>query len=317
MVDVGGALRATMCAIDTLLALVVGTAVAASGCGTTPAPEHPHTAAEKGDAATLSYLGVAGWKLEAGGRVLLFDPYFTRIDLDALPKDRAIEPDRAAIERWAPKRADLILISHSHYDHLMDAPAIAAATGALVVGTDSTVRVARAAGLPDRQVVVAHGGETFDWPLFDVRAIPALHSLIGMPSVPIAQNVTLPMPASAWNEGGTLQYLVKSAGHSVFFMGTANFVEAQLEGTHPDVAIVAVGLRDKIPDYTCRLMRALGRPKLVLPNHFDSHRTPLGERPPTLGVETREDLAHFADEVRACSPATRVAVPAYFEPISI
>jgi L-ascorbate metabolism protein UlaG (beta-lactamase superfamily) len=200
----------------------------------------------------------------------------------------------------------------------MDVPPIARATGAMVVGTDSTVRVARAEGLPDGKLVLAHGGESFDWPPFDVRPIPALHSLIGMSSAPIAQNVTLPMPASAWNEGGTLQYLVKTAGRRIFFMGTANFVVSEVAGAAPaDVAIIAVGLREKVPDYTCRLVRALGQPKLVLPTHFDAHRRPLGDHPPPYDAETREDLAHFADEVHACSPATRVVVPAYFEPIAI
>jgi hypothetical protein len=40
------------------------------------------------------------------------------------------------------------------------------------------------------------------------------------------------------------------------------------------VAIVATGLRDRIRDYTCRLMRVLGRPRVVLPTHFDDFRAP-------------------------------------------
>jgi L-ascorbate metabolism protein UlaG (beta-lactamase superfamily) len=290
---------------------------AAFGCTTTSSASHPAAASRGIDTVTLTYLGVAGWQLTAGSHTLLFDPYFTRVDTDALPEGAPLVSDQGAIDRYAPKRADVILVSHSHYDHLMDVPTIARATGAAVVGTDSTVRIGRAAGLPERQLALARGGESFDWPPFEVRTVRALHSLIGMSSAPIAENVTLPMPASAWNEGGTLQYLVKTAGRRVFFMGTANFVESELAGAAADVAIVAVGLRQKIPDYTCRLMRVLGQPKLVLPNHFDAHRRPLGDHPPPFDEETREDLARFADEVHACSPATRVVVPAYFEPIAI
>jgi L-ascorbate metabolism protein UlaG (beta-lactamase superfamily) len=298
-------------------AVVLLLATAAFGCTTTPSPANPPGASDRIDTVTLTYLGVAGWQLTAGSHTLLFDPYFTRVDTDALPDGAALLPDQAAIDRYAPKRADVILVSHSHYDHLLDVPTIARATGAAVVGTDSTVRVGRAANVPERQLVLAHGGESFDWPPFEVRAIPALHSLIGMSSAPIAENVTLPMPASAWNEGRTLQYLVKTAGRRIFFMGTANFVERELAGAAADVAIVAVGLREKIPDYTCRLVRVLGQPKLVLPNHFDAHRRPLGDHPPPFDDESRQDLARFADEVHTCSPATRIVVPAYFEPIVI
>jgi L-ascorbate metabolism protein UlaG (beta-lactamase superfamily) len=297
-----------------LLSILMAAAV---GCSVTPSPAHPVAATENTEPVTLTYLGVAGWQLAAGPHTLLLDPYFARVDPDALAESAPLSPDHAAIDRYAPKRADVILVSHSHYDHLMDVPAIARATGAMVVGTDSTLRVAAAASVPRQRLVLARGGESFDWPPFDVRAVPALHSLVGMTSAPIAQNVTLPMPASAWNEGGTLQYVVKTAGRTVFFMSTANFVESTLAGTSADVAVVATGLREKIPDYTCRLLRALGQPKLVLPTHFDDHRKPLGDRPPPYDEETRQDLDRFAAEVHACSPATRVVVPAYFEPIPI
>lgn len=34
----------------------------------------------------------------------------------------------------------------------------------------------------------------------------------------------------------------------MLFIGTANFIESELEGLRPDVAVVAIGLREKIPD---------------------------------------------------------------------
>jgi L-ascorbate metabolism protein UlaG (beta-lactamase superfamily) len=306
---------------DIRLLVLAVTAAASLACSTTPSPEHPRASPAQADAVSLTYLGVAGWKLESGSHALLFDPYFTRVDPDALPESAPIAPDAAAIARWAPRHADVILVSHSHYDHLMDVPAIAQATGAIVVGTEGTVRIAKAAGLPDRQTAAVRGGEaltgeTLAGSPFEVRPISALHSLIGIPSAPVPPAVSLPMPARAWAEGGTLQYLVTVAGHRVLFLGTANFIEGQLAGVHPDVAVVAIGLRDKIPDYTCRLMRAIGQPPLVLPNHFDDHRAPLGDRP-SLTDDVREEIGHFADEVHACSPATRVVVPGYFDPIPI
>src|SRR5262245_34233629 len=73
----------------------------------------------------LTYLGVAGWRIDGGAITVLADPYFSRPDLDG-----PIAPDPAAIAARAPARADLIVIGHSHVDHLLDAPAIALRTGA-------------------------------------------------------------------------------------------------------------------------------------------------------------------------------------------
>jgi L-ascorbate metabolism protein UlaG (beta-lactamase superfamily) len=264
---------------------------------------------------TLTYLGVAGWEMTDGAHTLLVDPYFSRLDVES--DDVTIEPDSQAIAHYAPARADVVLVEHSHYDHLLDVPAVALATGAMVVGTESTFNVLRAAGVPERQLVVARGHERLELGAFSVRAIPGLHSLIGKDSAPIPRDVKLPMTAGQWAEGGTLQYLVHAAGRSVLFIGSANFIEAELTGLRPDVAVIATGLREKIPDYSCRLMRALGNPPLVLTDHFDAHWQPLGPKQMDIGDNGRASLAAFADEIHRCAPSTKVVVPAHLQPMSI
>jgi L-ascorbate metabolism protein UlaG (beta-lactamase superfamily) len=264
---------------------------------------------------SLTYLGVAGWQITDGAHTLLFDPYFSRVDVD--DDSAALSPDEAQIARYAPAHADGILVGHSHYDHLLDVPAIARRTGAAVVGTESTLNVARASGVAGSHLRLARGGETFDIGPFNVRAIRALHSLIGQPDAPIPPDVTMPMAANAYNEGGTLQFLVRFEGRTILFIGTANFVESELSGLRPDIAIIAVGLREKIPDYSCRLMRALGRPRLVLTNHFDAHWKPLGPEQMSIEEDSRKSLEKFADEVHACAPETKVVVPVHLQPMSI
>jgi L-ascorbate metabolism protein UlaG (beta-lactamase superfamily) len=263
---------------------------------------------------TLTYLGVAGWRVVDGSHTLLVDPYFSRVDAQ---DGVVLSPDQDAIAKYAPAHADVILVGHSHYDHLLDVPTIARATGATVVGTESTLNVVRAAGLPERSLVLAQGGETFELGPFSVHAIRGLHSLTGHASAAIPHNVTLPMTADGYAEGSTLQYLVRVSGHAILFIGSANFIEGEVEGLRPDIAVVAVGLREKIPDYSCRLMRALGRPPLVLTNHFDANRKPLGSSQTDIGDEGRADLVRFADEIHTCAPTTKVVVPTHFQPIAL
>ena len=119
------------------------------------------------------------------------------------------------------------------------------------------------------------------------------------------------MPASGYAEGGKLAYLLRLGGHEVLFLGTANFIERELAGLRPDIAIVAVGLRHEIHDYTCRLMRALGGPAHVYANHFDDWQgAPLDREPDA-------DLQAFVAEVRACSPTTQVVIPRHFTAYAI
>lgn len=174
-----------------------------------------------------------------------------------------------------------------------------------------------AAGVAPSHLLLAQGGSTFEIGPFSIRAVRGLHSLTGQGNAMIPREITLPMPASAYAEGGTLDYLVRVEQRTLLFVGSANFIEGELIGLRPDVAILAVGLREKIPDYACRLMRALGRPPLVLTDHFDAHWKPLGPEQMSLGDDARASLARFADEIHACAPATKVVVPEHFRPIAI
>jgi L-ascorbate metabolism protein UlaG (beta-lactamase superfamily) len=268
--------------------------------------------------ATLTYLGVAGWSLDSDTNTLLFDPYVTRSPVSDM--DLTVTPDHAAIERFVPPRADLIVVSHSHWDHVLDVPAIALRTNAVVLGTESTAALARASHVPAQHIVSASGGEELVFKGFRVRVVKALHSLIdddiGI-SGTIAPSPQLPLRARDYQEGGTLQYFVQFAGHRLYFVGTANFLEDQLRDVKADIAIIATGLRDKVPDYTCRLMRALGQPKLVLVNHFDAFKEPLTPGAMTLSDETRADLAAFEVEVHRCAPESRVIIPSWLEPIPL
>lgn len=267
---------------------------------------------------TLTYLGVAGWSITDGAHTVLVDPYFTRPSFaDGVP----IATDEAAITaalsaRRLPARADVIVVGHSHVDHVLDAPAVARKTSASVMGTVSTTNYARATGLPATQVIPVKGGEDYAFEGFSIRAIPGLHSALDdkhyFGSDQLIAPGAVPTTMAQFAEGGTLNYLIRLGGRQVLVIGSANFIERELEGLRPDIALVATGLRQEIHDYSCRLMRALGNPPLVLPTHFDAWTKPAAT---PLSADTLKDLEAFTAEIKACSPATRVVVPKTFEPM--
>jgi L-ascorbate metabolism protein UlaG (beta-lactamase superfamily) len=207
-----------------------------------------------------------------------------------------------------------LFVVHSHFDHLLDAPAVALRTGAQLLGSVSTTRVARASGVPDDHLITVKGGEDFEMDGFSIRAIPSLHSAISDKHYfgdVIPPDPKLPMPQTGYQEGGTFAYLVRIAGREVLVFDTANFIERELVGVHPDIAVIAPGLREHVHDYTCRLMHVLGDPRIVIATHFDDwHGAPV-DHPPD------DDTSRFADEVHRCSPATRVIIPHHFEHMSL
>src|SRR2546427_12388604 len=87
----------------------------------------------------------------------------------------ALVSDTATIDARIT-RADFILISHSHFNHTIDMPYIARKTGATVIGTESTINLARAGGVSEAQLLPVHGGGDSAFGDFSGKVVPGLHS---------------------------------------------------------------------------------------------------------------------------------------------
>src|SRR5688572_24486345 len=92
----------------------------------------------------VTYLGCNGYLLEASDAAVLVDPYFSRISSSKVVFDRWIAPDVERIEAGmihAPRIGgilDAILVTHGHFDHLMDVPVLAARSQAMMVASRSS-----------------------------------------------------------------------------------------------------------------------------------------------------------------------------------
>jgi L-ascorbate metabolism protein UlaG (beta-lactamase superfamily) len=292
----------------------------------------PAPAPSPGTAGTirLKHLGAAGWEITAGPLTILLDPYLSRLryaarfgtlDTPALPGDTRrvfgqnddLVPDTAAIDAHI-SRVDFILHSHSHFNHTLDMPYIARRTGATVIGTESTVNLARADGVPESQLLPVHGGEDYEFGAFSVKVIPSLHSALNVKqffdSRVIPRDFRGPRRMANDVEGGTLAYLLRLAGHQILWFGSMNYIEREVAGLRPDVAMIAAARqRLEIHDYTGRLLRALGLPPLVIATHWDEQSLPFG----APQDERLREAEVFVKEVKTVSPRTRVIVPRHFE----
>ncbi len=291
--------------------------------------------ASQTDSVTLRYLGAAGWEISAGSEasgdrvVVLVDPYLTRANFSGRPSQdpndtrpiytRAdtLVSDTDVIDAHID-RADYILVQHAHPDHVLDVPYIAHRTGAVVIGHETTINIMRAYGVPNVQLITVRGGEDYDFGNVSIRVIPSLHSPLGdkryYQSEVVEEGATRPLRISQLVEGGSLMFLVRLGGHEIMTMGSMNFIQREVEGLRPDIALVgAAPSHLEIYEYTPRLMRALGFPPVVMPTHADNFRVPYGS---PLAYRT-DWVEAFLDEVRRASPDSRLIIPRHLEPIRL
>lgn len=264
----------------------------------------------------IKWLGTAGFIIESPETTLLIDPFLTRPPLTRIA--RRIVPDDLAIARHVPHKVDAILCGHSHYDHVADAPRIAKNTKAKLVGSASTCSWGRAEGLPEQQLVQIPGsGAVVRFGDIEVRFVPSRHGRLAFGRVPfVGEVLTTPRAAGrVWDYrmGGAFGLLIKAPGVSIYHNGSADLIDAELDGESADVLLACLAGRKGTENYVARLVSALG-PKLVVPTHHDAFFAPLEKG---LHLLPGIDVEGFVSEVFLRAPGASVITPDYEEPICV
>jgi L-ascorbate metabolism protein UlaG (beta-lactamase superfamily) len=192
----------------------------------------------------ITWLGHSSFVLRTpGGKTLLFDPWYT---------GNPSFPQNAK-----PAKADVILLSHGHSDHITDAVAMAKQTGATCVGIWEVTSWLGSKGVQNLEPM--NKGGTITVQGLRVTMTEALHS-------------------SSFDENGIV-YLGEPAGfvvklengQSIYFAGdTALFGDMKLIGElyKPEIAFLPVGDRFTMgPDTAALAARWLGV-KQVVPMHW-------------------------------------------------
>ena len=76
------------------------------------------------------------------------------------------------------RRADAVLVTHAHYDHLLDVPEVLRQTGARAYGSPNTCAVLAMHDMPDEKVTCVQPHDRLSLGPFAVEVMPATHTPI-------------------------------------------------------------------------------------------------------------------------------------------
>jgi L-ascorbate metabolism protein UlaG (beta-lactamase superfamily) len=258
----------------------------------------------------VTYLGVNGYLLESGRTTLLVDPYFTRTPLAAVAlnfRQRPSEEDLAFAEARLPRKIDAILVTHGHFDHLLDVPELARRTGAEIVASPTGVNLVRATGARKTKAVLPGGRVRLKGA--SVRVLDASHDcILGRVPFPGHRHEVPPVPRrpSDWVCGEPLAFLIEMNGKRIYVDSGGTRQVSPPEGLgRIDLAILGVALRDSRERLSTALERL--RPRYFLPSHQDDFFRPV-QRGFTFGW-----LTDFPDVLRR-SEGRRLILLDYFSP---
>ena len=255
------------------------------------------------------WLGLAGLEISFRQETLVIDPCFRRFPAWRMLLGR-LEPTPNA---WRFVRGcGYILVTHAHWDHLLDAPSLARAFSAPIAGSDNTVQLCRILGLPEGQLRMVAAGETITFGSFNVDVLPAEHERVpGFNPGALPSSLKPPLRARDYLPDAYYCYRIDAAGLSLM---TDPGLNPSLNN-HADVLFVQPHRRR---EYYGRLLESI-KPRVIVPIHWDSlfrfsPEPPLSYLRPRLGWPplSRVDLRKWAGMIAGFSPDTGVVIPRPF-----
>jgi len=260
----------------------------------------------------LEWLGVSGYRISCEGQTLFVDPYLSRIPLRDLVLRRTALPDPAALDPFVQASGEVagVLVGHTHFDHAVDAPAIARRFGCRAYGSDSLVSLMALHGIAG-QAVEVEPHRTYELGPFAVSFTPSAHSklLLGL-AVPYDGDLTCEhldgLSPSAYRCGQVWGISIEVAGVRFYHQGSANLIDDAVRERGVDVFLAGVAGRGFTRDYWRRILPRLD-PRVVVPTHYDNFFRPLGQR---MEFVSNVKLSALPDEIGAVSAdAELIALP--------
>lgn len=189
----------------------------------------------------LTFLGHSGWMIQRGRFTILIDPF--------------LEGNPVTKHKTSDIKADFIIVTHAHGDHLGDAIPIAKRTGAVIISNFEITQYCEKHGATTHGM---HIGGSHEFAFGKVKLTPAWHGSS--------------FPDGTY--GGTpAGCLIMMDGKTIYHSGdTGLFMDMQLIGEMNPVDLALLPIGDNYTMGIDDAVKAVSflKPKMVVPMHYNT-----------------------------------------------
>ncbi|MFL0799594.1 MAG: MBL fold metallo-hydrolase [Agarilytica sp.] len=239
----------------------------------------------------VQWLGNATVVVSDGKNTIMTDAWFSRPSFSQMMSGVTTDEEavKASLARAGIKVVDAIIPVHSHYDHAMDAPAVAELTNAVIFGSESSANVGRGWGLPEEQLLVVDKARSERFGEFTVTLLKSKHYVFVDEKFnedagkEITQPLKQPAAFTDYHEGGAYAVIIEHPQATILINGSTGYLDGLLNDIDADivflsVAGIAVQTEQYQKEYWAEVVEVVGA-TTVVPIHWDSMTHPLGDEP--------------------------------------
>ena len=238
----------------------------------------------------VTYLGTTMLLFDDGTDQLLFDCHVTRPSMlryvfGNLSTDTAVA-DRV-IREFEIERLRGIFISHTHHDHVMDAPYFANQCHADIYGSPSALNVSKGGMVPENRFHSFSDSMEYQVGKYHITVLPSIHSKPTIFNNDLGQTIDTPLTQPAkkkdYKEGGSFDFAVRHDGKTFLIRPSYNYLEGELKDIRADILFLGItGLSKDTPERQKTFFRETlnyVKPNTVIPLHWDNFFAPLFKAP--------------------------------------
>lgn len=247
----------------------------------------------------IKWFGTASMAMTEGDTSLLFDPFIS----------------------WHPQNTDsslhkfsayeTIFITHGHFDHLIDVPAVLMANGkALVYCDEIPAETLARKGINKHRIRVIKPGDSLDVGPFSIKVLKGRHivfdrklilkTLVNVRMLRYFNNLRKLIPASRdYPEGQTLVYEITVNGRTILHLGSMSLDESESYPEHVELMTIPYQGRSDLVDYVIPFINQI-KPQTLFLHHFDDTFPP---------ISSAVNIQQFTTKATEIFPDITVVVP--------
>ncbi|MHB8156303.1 MAG: MBL fold metallo-hydrolase [Desulfocucumaceae bacterium] len=254
----------------------------------------------------IKWFGTASILFKEDAHTVLFDPY--------LPLNKRLY--QPSLEEFATP--DNIVITHGHFDHLIDVPLVLSRGKATVYCSDTAAQTLMREGVESQRIIVIAPGDDIEMGPFNIHVLRGKH--IVFDRFMVAKTLLNPRvlvhfsklrktlkDSSMYPEGQTLAFHIQIGDYGVLHLGSLNMDETEVYPTNTDLLTIPFQGRSDLNSYGLQFVQRI-RPRSIYLHHFDDSFPP---------ISSSVDVREFTRKVKELFPETKVIVPKHGQLITL